>query len=134
MTTATKTKTLTTAGFDWTQRTDEGITLQGRLEMSKDLNALYYAASEVFAEIRVEAGTQRAGIGPFDHQLEPTITFICDRTISDEQLMGIVDEWLNLVANYDKRGVECHVFIESLDLVASYDGDRMGHPLSNNRD
>ena len=45
MTTATKTKTLTTAGLDWTQRTGESLTLKGRLEMSKDLNALYYAAS-----------------------------------------------------------------------------------------
>lgn len=118
------------------------FTVKGRLEMSKDIRAIFIALTKVkgvegfnFRSYGAEGGgevTLTWYVGR-DGQVNPDWV-----SITQKQIDAFIETVLDILANVNTNkypelkgsGVEPHVFVESLKVATEFDGERNG-PLSN---
>ena len=137
MTTSTATKTaLTVRRTNVVDTTTEWgtplqvttFTLKGRLEFSKDGQAVMRAASKLpfVSELTVNYHTAEISfdIG-FDGNVDPKMLHQVQKVV-DEFGELLIADYKNSPKQLKSKGIEAHVFIQSLKPLDEYDGNRNG--------
>ncbi len=110
------------------------FTLKGRFEFAKDGQAVMSAASKVLfvsgLTITYKSAEISWGLG-FDGEVNPDALAKVKEVVAEFTALLIAD-YKNPPENLKGKGVEAHMFIESLKPLDEFDGDRDG-PLGDFR-